>query len=129
MSAGSGHEAIRDYASGFRAVASTLDTSAPENTGTDRGRGVPIYWLGANDCYKDWDRDSRIRRGSGLAAFSQLGTSTSGSWGLADDPDIDCDDDHTDTYDPQLNNQRADEREWRAGQRIGWGESLDRKRS
>ena len=47
--AAGGHGAIREYAGGFFAVASTPDTDARDNTGTTytaSNRGVPIYWLG-----------------------------------------------------------------------------------
>ena len=74
--AGGGHEAIREYAGGFFAVASTPDTDARDNTGTTytaSNRGVPIYWLGGNkaaDNYADfydgtWDDEANPTDQSG----------------------------------------------------------------
>ena len=42
---------IREHASRFRALVSTPDVDARDNTGT-AGRGVPIYWLGGNPDYR-----------------------------------------------------------------------------
>ncbi len=51
--AAAGHEAIADYSGGFRAVASTADVDARDNTGTT-GEGVPIYWLGGDKVADDY---------------------------------------------------------------------------
>ena len=94
LSAASGHEAIRPYASGFRAVASTLGTSARENTGTDKGAGVSIYWLGGHDC----------SGGRGVVAPTN-NAFYDGFWGYADNPDIDCDNPDNDPVHPQFGNR------------------------
>ncbi len=76
--AGGGHGAIREYAGGFFAVASTPDTDARDNTGTTytaSNRGVPIYWLGGAqvaDNYADfydgsWDDEANPTDQSGDA--------------------------------------------------------------
>ena len=46
-SAAAGHAAVRDYSSGFRALASTAAVDARDNTATT-GTGVPIYWLNSS---------------------------------------------------------------------------------
>ena len=46
-SAAAGHAAIRDYSSGFRALASTAAVDARDNTATT-GTGAPIYWLNSS---------------------------------------------------------------------------------
>ena len=74
--AAGGHGAIREYAGGFFAVASTPDTDARDNTGTTytaSNRGVPIYWLGGAqvaDNYADfydasWDDEAHPTDESG----------------------------------------------------------------
>ena len=70
--AGAGHTDIRSYLLYFRAVGSTEDVDARDNTGTT-GTGVPIYWLGgdkAADNYGDfynetWDEEASMRNESG----------------------------------------------------------------
>ena len=58
--AGSGHADIQEYSSGFRAVGSTEDDDARDNTATTYtgdSKGVRIYWLGGNklaDEYEDF---------------------------------------------------------------------------
>ncbi len=72
--AAAGHEAIGDYSGGFRAVASTADVDARDNTNTT-GAGVPIYWLRGNklaDDYADfydgtWDDQTNGTDESGSA--------------------------------------------------------------
>ena len=72
--AAAGHEAIQDYSSGFRAVASTAAVAARDNTATT-GTSVPIYWLGGNklaDNYGDfydgsWDDELNPTDESGTA--------------------------------------------------------------
>ena len=74
--AAGGHGAIREYADGFFAVASTPDTDARDNTATTYtagNRGVPIYWLGSAqvaDNYADfydgsWDDEVNATDQSG----------------------------------------------------------------
>ena len=56
--AGGGAEAIRRYASRFRALASTLPTAARDNTATtytNDDKGVPIYWLGGDKVADDYE--------------------------------------------------------------------------
>ena len=70
--AAAGHEAIREYRSGFRVVGSTADVDARDNTATT-GTGVRIYWLNGNkvaDNYGDfydgsWDDEVALRYESG----------------------------------------------------------------
>ena len=65
--AAGGHESIAGHSGGFRAVASTADVDARDNTATT-GAGVPIYWLGAGkiaDDYADfydetWDDETGV---------------------------------------------------------------------
>ena len=65
--AAGGHESIAGHSGGFRAVASTADVDARDNTATT-GAGVPIYWLGADkiaddyaDFYdEDWDDETGV---------------------------------------------------------------------
>ena len=72
--AAAGHADIRPLSGGFRAVASTADIDASENTWTRLG-GVPIYWLGGSrlaDDYSDfydgsWDEEVDARNESGAA--------------------------------------------------------------
>ena len=45
--AAAGHDAIRGYSAGFRALASTESVDARDNTATT-GTGVPIYWLNSS---------------------------------------------------------------------------------
>ena len=74
--AAAGHAAIEDYSSGFRAVGSTRDDDARDNTATTYAtddQGVPIYWLGGNrlaDDYEDfydgtWDDEVNATNASG----------------------------------------------------------------
>ena len=66
--------AIRNYRSGFRALASTAALDARDNTGTT-GTGVPIYWLNGNriaDDYADfydgaWDDETNRKNEHGRA--------------------------------------------------------------
>ena len=56
--AAAGHADIRAYSAGFRAVASTADADARENTGTsytDGQKGPPIYWLGGAKLADDYE--------------------------------------------------------------------------
>ena len=69
-----GHTDIQDYSSVFRAVGSTEDMDARDNTRTT-GAGVAIYWLGGNkvaDDYADfydesWDEEASMKNESGTA--------------------------------------------------------------
>ena len=74
--AASGHADIQEYSSGFRAVGSTEDDDARDNTATtytSSNKGVPIYWLGGNkvaDDYEDfydgdWDDEDNATNASG----------------------------------------------------------------
>ena len=76
--AASGHTDIQDYSSSFRAVGSTEDMDARDNTGTtytSSDKGVAIYWLGGNkvaddyeDFYdEDWDEEASMKNESGTA--------------------------------------------------------------
>ena len=81
--AAAGHAAIQDYSEGFRAVASTADIDARDNTATT-GAGTNIYWLDGNqvaddnaDFYDgDWDDEANATDESGaarsLSAFADL---------------------------------------------------------
>ena len=79
--AASGHVAIRQFSSKFRAVGSTAAVDARDNASTRHSsadRGVPIYWLGGAklaDDYQDfydgsWDdeRNPKNQRGQGRSA-------------------------------------------------------------
>ena len=76
-----GRADIREYGTGFFAVASTAAADARDNTATT-GTGVPIYWLGGNkladnnaDFYDgSWDDEANPTDESGAA------TSTSAAW-------------------------------------------------
>ena len=76
--AANGHTDIQDYSSSFRAVGSTEDMDARDNTGTtytSSDKGVAIYWLNGNkvaddyeDFYdEDWDEESSMKNESGTA--------------------------------------------------------------
>ena len=76
--AASGHTDIQDYSSSFRAVGSTEDMDARDNTYTtytSSDKGVAIYWLGGNkvaddyeDFYdEDWDEEAAMKNESGTA--------------------------------------------------------------
>ena len=76
--AANGHTDIQDYSSSFRAVGSTEDMDARDNTGTtytSSDKGVAIYWLGGNkaaDDYEDfydesWDEEASMKNESGTA--------------------------------------------------------------
>ena len=76
--AAAGHAAIQDYSSGFRAVGSTGDDDARDNTATTYttdDQGIPIYWLGGNrlaDDYEDfydgsWDDEDNATNESGTS--------------------------------------------------------------
>ena len=76
--AAGGHADIQAYSSWFRAVGSTADTDARDNTGTtttDDDKGVPIHWLGGSqvaDDYDDfydgnWDDEANAKDESGNA--------------------------------------------------------------
>ena len=79
--AAGGHESIAGHSGGFRAVASTADVDARDNTNTT-GTGVPIYWLGGDkiaddnaDFYDDtWDDESGVTDES-ASAHGDLGAS------------------------------------------------------
>ena len=71
-----GHAAIQAYSSQFRALGSTADIDARDNTSTtytDGDKGVPIYWLGGSkvaDEYEDfydgtWDDETNPRGSDG----------------------------------------------------------------
>ena len=67
--AAAGHTDIQTYSSGFRAVGSTEDVDARDNTSTtytSSDKGVPIYWLDGNkvvDDYEDfYDGDPGTKR-------------------------------------------------------------------
>ena len=72
--AAAGHAGIQGFSGDFRAVASTGDVDARDNTWT-RGAGVPIYWLGGAklaDDYADfydgsWDDEANATSESGGA--------------------------------------------------------------
>ena len=72
--AAAGHAGIQGFSGGFRAVVSTADIDARDNTWT-RGTGVPIYWLGGDrlaDDYADfydgsWDEEANATSESGGA--------------------------------------------------------------
>ena len=74
QTAAAGHADIADFSDGFRAVASTADVDARDNTETT-GTGVPIYWLAGNkvaDDYADfydnsWDEEVNLTDESGNA--------------------------------------------------------------
>ena len=76
--AANGHTDIQDYSSSFRAVGSTEDMDARDNTGTtytSSDKGVAIYWLNGNkvaddyeDFYdEDWDEEASMKNESGTA--------------------------------------------------------------
>ena len=76
--AANGHTDIQDYSSSFRAVGSTEDMDARDNTGTtytSSDKGVAIYWLNGNkvaddyeDFYdEDWDEEAAMKNESGTA--------------------------------------------------------------
>ena len=76
--AANGHTDIQDYSSSFRAVGSTEDMDARDNTYTtytSSDKGVAIYWLGGNkvaddyeDFYdEDWDEEASMKNESGTA--------------------------------------------------------------
>ena len=76
--AANGHAVIQAYRSGFRAVGSTRDDDARDNTATTYtagDKGVPIYWLGGNrlaDDYEDfhdgsWDDEDNVTNESGTS--------------------------------------------------------------
>ena len=76
--AAAGHTDIQDYSNTFRAVGSTVDVDAIDNTETrhtSADGGVPIYWLGGNkvaDDYEDfydggWDDEENPKDESGSA--------------------------------------------------------------
>ena len=76
--AAAGHADIQDYSSSFRAVGSTEDMDARDNTGTtytSGDKGVAIYWLNGNkvadeyeDFYdEDWDEEASMKNESGTA--------------------------------------------------------------
>ena len=74
--AANGHTDIQDYSDTFRAVGSTEDMDARDNTGTtytSSDKGIAIYWLNgakAADEYEDfydedWDEEESMRNESG----------------------------------------------------------------
>ena len=74
--AAAGHTEIQTHSSGFRAVGSTEDVDARDNTSTtytSSDKGVPIYWLDGNkvvDDYEDfydgdWDEETTLKNESG----------------------------------------------------------------
>ena len=74
--AAAGHSEIQTHSSGFRAVGSTEDVDARDNTSTtytSSDKGVPIYWLDGNkvvDDYEDfydgdWDEETTLKNESG----------------------------------------------------------------
>ena len=77
--AAAGHQDIRDYSAWFRALGSTADVDAIDNTETAHtadDQGVPVYWLGGNrvaDDYEDfydggWGDETNPTKGDGTAA-------------------------------------------------------------
>ena len=87
--AAAGHDAIRRYSAGFRALASTESVDARDNTATT-GTGVPIYWLNSSilaDDYSDlydgsWANESQRTNERGTTT----GIGTSVVWsGSTDD--------------------------------------------
>ena len=76
--AASGHADIQEYSSGFRAVGSTEDDDARDNTATTytaADKGIPIHWLGGSkvaDDYEDfydgdWDDEVNATNASGTS--------------------------------------------------------------
>ena len=76
--AASGHADIQEYSSGFRAVGSTEDDDARDNTATTytaADKGIPIHWLGGSkvaDDYEDfydgdWDDEVNATNESGTS--------------------------------------------------------------
>ena len=74
--AAAGHPEIKSHSSGFRAVGSTEDVDARDNTSTtytSSDSGLPIYWLDGNkaaDDYEDfydgdWDEENTLKDESG----------------------------------------------------------------
>ena len=85
--ANAGHSAIQGYAPLFRAIGSTADSDARDNTATN-GTGVPIYWLRGNkaaDDYADfydggWDEEASVRNESGGTVTIPHNVSTDDVW-------------------------------------------------
>ena len=84
--AAAGHSEIQTHSSGFRAVGSTEDVDARDNTSTtytSSDKGVPIYWLDGNkvvDDYEDfydgdWDEETTLKNESGTTKTA-TGTTT-----------------------------------------------------
>ena len=77
--AASGHDDIRRYSSGFRAVASTPDVDARDNSATT-GTGVKIFWLNGNriaENYGDfydgsWDDEANRTNERGASESDQI---------------------------------------------------------
>ena len=76
--AAAGHEAIREYRSGFRVVGSTASVDARDNTVTT-GTGVRIYWLNGNkvaddygDFYDGGPGTTRLRPGTNPGIYVQI---------------------------------------------------------
>ena len=76
--AASGHADIQGYSSGFRAIGSTAEDDARDNTATTytaADKGIPIHWLGGNkvaDDYEDfydgdWDDEDNATNESGTS--------------------------------------------------------------
>ena len=66
-----GHSASRPYRSQFKAVGSTDDTDARDNTDTTfpaSDKGVPIYWLGGSKLADNY-QDGQAGGGNGAAGF------------------------------------------------------------
>ena len=85
--ANAGHSAIQGYAPLFRAIGSTADSDARDNTATN-GTGVPIYWLRGNkaaDDYADfydggWDEEASVTNESGTTITIPHNVSTYDVW-------------------------------------------------
>ena len=84
------HAAIKPYSSGFRAVGSTADRDARDNTWTtyiSTAKGLPIHWLGGTkvaDEYEDfydqsWDDEASPTQSDGTAASPLSGLVWTGS--------------------------------------------------
>ena len=99
--AANGHTDIQDYSSSFRAVGSTEDMDARDNTGTtytSSDMGVAIYWLGGNqvaddyeDFYdEDWDEEASMKNESGTGEHAETawtGSDHDGTEMLQGDPE------------------------------------------
>ena len=89
--AAEGHAAIREFESGFRAVAATASVNALDNSCTT-GTGVPVHWLNGGkvaDDYADfydgsWDDETGARNENGRTASATRVWTGANSDGTAD---------------------------------------------